>query len=81
MLMFFLATIATAAQDKGLLGLGSLCAAGLGLVGWLDRRMRNMDERVRLAEIDTATNTATIIQIDKNVRWLRAQRENGHARD
>ena len=81
MLTLLLAFAAMAAQDKGLLGVGSLCAAGIGLVGWLDRRIRNMDDRVRIAEIDTAANAATIEQIDRNVTWLREQRENGHARD
>lgn len=75
MLMFIVTSIMTAAQDKGLLGIaGAISMTGLGLVKWLDHRLRAVEK-------DTAANTATIQQIDKNVTWLRTQRENGHARD
>jgi len=82
LMLFFTSILAAATQDKGLLGIaGTLCAVGLGLVKWFDGRLRDTDSRVRAVEADTAANAATITQIDKNVTWLRKQRENGHARD
>lgn len=75
MLMFILASVMTAAQDKGLLGIaGTVCMTGLGLIKWLD-------SRVRAVEKDTAANTARNIAIDDNVKWMRKRMENGRARD
>jgi len=82
LMLFFTSILAATAQEKGLLGIaGTLCATGLGFAKWFDGRLRDTDIRLRAVETDTATNTATIQQIDKNVTWLRTQRENGHARD
>jgi len=75
MLTLLLAFAAMAAQDKGLLGLtGSLCAAGLGLVGWLDKRIRTVEK-------DTALNTATVASMDKKIDRLLDFAEDRRARD
>lgn len=82
MVMLFLATLANVPQDEGLLGVLSVFAGVcIGVVGWIDRRVRDMDGRVRDVEKETATNTATIEQIDKNVTRLLDIAENGHARN
>jgi hypothetical protein len=80
--MLFLATLTSVPQDEGLLGaLGLFAGLCIGVVGWIDKRVRDMDGRVRDVEKETATNTATIQQIDKNVTRLLDIAENGHARN
>ncbi len=82
MLMLFFASVIADVQDKGLLGvLGVFASVCIGAVGWMDKRIRDVDGRVRDVTVDTAGNTATIVQMDKKIDRLLDIAENGHARD